>query len=165
MPSPGCLSGVTGQAAQSVLRCSLINLLMRLYASAAHEAKEETFVIHAALQPHSSKDKNSQSFPLIFVISVTTSKAPLPLSTPESPSDPCCNKSSIFSMYTERCCPYHLPLHLHPTALNSLYYIRHSSSLFPKYFQYLFGLSFEITAQCSYKPFVFKGTQILCLYL
>lgn len=138
---------------------------MRLYALAAHEAKEETFMIHAALQPHSSKDKNSQSFPLIFVILVTTSKAPLPLSTPESPSDACCNKSSISSMYIERCCPYHLPVHLHPTALKSLCYIRHSSFLFPKYFQQLFGQSLEITAQCSPKPFVFKGTQILCLYL
>lgn len=132
MPSSRCLSAVTGQAAQSVLRCSLINLLMRLYALAAHEAKEETFMIHAALQPHSSKDKNSQSFPLIFVVLVSTSKAPSPLSTTESPSDACCDKSSIFSMYIERCYPYHLPVHLHPTALKSLCYIRHSSFLFPK---------------------------------
>lgn len=57
MPGSGCLSAVTGQAAQSILRCSLINLLMRLYALAAHETKEETFMIHAALQPQSSKDK------------------------------------------------------------------------------------------------------------
>lgn len=68
-------------------------------------------------------------------------------------------------MYIERYCPYHLPVHLNSTALKSLCYIRHSSFLFPKYFQHLFGLSLEITAQCSSKPFVFKGTQIICLYL
>lgn len=62
-----------------------IQLDMRLYTLGALEAKEETFMIHAALQPHSSKDKNSQSFPLIFVILVITSKAPLPLSTPVKP--------------------------------------------------------------------------------
>ena len=50
MLSSGCLPAVAGQAAQSVLRCSLINLLMRLYPLAAREGKKETFVIPAVLR-------------------------------------------------------------------------------------------------------------------
>lgn len=47
MPGSGWLPDAVGQAAQSILKCSLISLLMRLYPLAACEGKEETFMIPA----------------------------------------------------------------------------------------------------------------------
>lgn len=49
MPGSGWHPDAVGQAAQSVLKCSSISLLMRLYPLAAREGKEETFMIPAAL--------------------------------------------------------------------------------------------------------------------
>lgn len=49
MSGSGCLPAVVGQAAQSVLRCYLVSLLMRLYPLAAREGKEETFMMPSAL--------------------------------------------------------------------------------------------------------------------
>lgn len=50
MPDSGCFPAVVGQAAQSVLRCSLVSLLMRLYLLAAHEGKKKTLVTPALLR-------------------------------------------------------------------------------------------------------------------